>query len=277
MSFSCFKNFAYQVAIQKIFNKLILPNEFFENENFELPDINGNKSYEALSDNDKEQFVWFGGGNVINNNVGPIISESDKGYGFPSFVTGKQAIAMQSTSFIQQTLHLNIGTYVFSTYFIGRYGTQNNPIEVSINGTIITTIDQVANTWTLFTHTFNILEAGDKTSRLEGTSQGGITTGIDLVALSRKTFPYIPIPNDTFISNTETEQGAEGYEASDSGSIDTRRIAYNALNNNNLRWHSKHGYDDGIYTKSRRCIETIVSVESIFGEYIQVKLPLPII
>jgi uncharacterized membrane protein len=65
---------------------------------------------------------------------------------------------MHQKCFIQQDIFLNVGTYIFSTYFISRNGTQNNPIEVSINGEIITTINQLVNNWTLFTHTFNILE-----------------------------------------------------------------------------------------------------------------------
>jgi hypothetical protein len=91
---------------------------------------------------------------------------------------------MHRRCFIQQLIYLNIGTYVFSTYFISIKGTENNPIQVSINDEILTTINQVANTWILFTHTFNILEAGNKLLRLEGLSQGDLTTGIDLVALS---------------------------------------------------------------------------------------------
>jgi hypothetical protein len=130
MSFSSFKSFAYQVAIPKLLKNIIMVNECLKSESFEYPIISNNKSYKELSDNQKEQFVWYGGGNVINNNVGPIISDGDSDFGFPNYINGEQALAMQSTSFIEQNIYLNIGTYIFSKYFIGRYGTQNNPIHL---------------------------------------------------------------------------------------------------------------------------------------------------
>jgi hypothetical protein len=189
MSFSSFKSFGHQVAIPKLLKYIIMDNEFLKNESFEVPNINGIKSYNDMTTLEKEQFKWVGGGNIFNGQEqGPRISDGGSGFGFPNYINGEQALAMQRTSFIEQTIYLNVGTYVFSTYYIGRNGTENNPIQVSINGTIITTIDQVRNTWTLFTHTFNILVAEDKILRLEGTSEEDLTTGIDLVALSRKTY-----------------------------------------------------------------------------------------
>jgi len=167
----------------------LLPNEFIMNESFESPVISPTKKYKDMTEIEKEEFKWVAGGGL--NGEGPTISDGDSGYVFPTFVTGQQALAMRATSFIQQDIYLNIGTYIFSTYFISRNGTQNNPIEISINGTVITTINQVVDYWKLFTHTFDILIAGNKTLRLEGTSEGDVTIGIDLVALSRTKFEIL--------------------------------------------------------------------------------------
>jgi hypothetical protein len=189
--FSTFNTFSSsQYKIVKNILKLadvLLPNTFIDNESFESPSIDGIKGYSDLTEVEKEEFKWVAGG---NGGAGPRISDGGSDFGFPSYINGEQALAMQSTSFIEQTLHLNIGTYVFSTYFISRNGEQNNPIEVSINGEIITTIDQVEDDWKLFTHTFDIVEAGNKTLRLEGLAEGDLTTGIDLVAVSKRDFQY---------------------------------------------------------------------------------------
>jgi hypothetical protein len=296
MSFSSFKNFAYQVSIQKLFNKLIPPNGFIENESFELPIINNSKYYKGMNESQKEKFKWVAGGNAVATDAGPAISDNGTGFGFPTFITGEQALAMQSTSFIQQDIYLNIGTYFFSTYFISKNG-EYNPIQVSIkNGEIITTIDQVASTWTLFTHTFNILKAGNKTLRLEGTLEGNVTTGIDLVALSFKAFPYIPIPNDKMISNTRTQKGVEDYVATQSSvgndfTGGVGNLAFEALDGkSNTFWHCQYinrnspyttqPYDNGIYQGGgslQTTFKTIVSGESVFGEWLQIKLPSPII
>jgi len=196
--FSTFNTFSSTQNIVKNVLKLadvLLPNELIQNESFESPVVDQGIFYVNLTESQKEEFKWVAGGNNFQTGVnrGPAISPSNVGFVFPPFVTGRQALAMQSTGFIQQDIYLDIGTYIFSAYFISRRGTDYNPIQVSINGTIITTIDQVVDEWTLFTHTFNILEgeAGDKTLRLEGTASGDDTTGIDLVALSRTKFEIL--------------------------------------------------------------------------------------
>jgi hypothetical protein len=139
-----------------------------------------------MTQTQKQAFKWIAGGNNANNGNGPAISDGGQGFGFPNYINGEQALAMQSTSFIEQTIYLVAGTYEFSLYYMGRANGIVNPIQVSINDVIITTITKQVSGWTLFTYTFNILVAEDKTLRLEGTENGDVTTGIDLVALSKK-------------------------------------------------------------------------------------------
>jgi hypothetical protein len=285
MSFSSFKSFGNQVAIPKLLKNIIMVNEFLKNESFESPVINEVKYYNDMTTLEKEQFKWVGGGNSAAGGRGPAISYGGKGFTFPNYINGQQALAIQSTSFIEQTIYLNVGTYLFSTYFYSRGG-QYNPIHVSINGDIITTIDQVVNIWTLFTHTFNILVAGDKTLRLEGTIEADVATGIDLVALSRKPFPYIPIPNDKMVSNTTTQKGAEGYKASVSFSEPAEGQSYYPFNGDkDTYWHSQISYSsNGDYIGSSNIgfFTTLVSSkqgesQSISGEWMQIKIPSAIV
>jgi hypothetical protein len=186
MSFSSFKSFGHQMEIPKLLKNIIMVNEFLKNESFEFPNIDGLKYYGTFTQSDKQAFKWISGGNNANGGSGPAISDGGTGFGFPNYINGEQALAMQSTSFIEQTIYLVAGTYEFSLYYMGRGNGPVNPIQIFINQELKTTITQQVSGWTLFTHTFDILKAENKTLRLEGTSNGDITTGIDLVALSRK-------------------------------------------------------------------------------------------
>jgi hypothetical protein len=169
-------------------------NEFLTNESFELPLITGFKQYSNLSDLEKTEFKLVSGG---NDGFGAVISDGGTGYGFPNFINGEQALAIQKNAFIEQTIYLDIGTYVFSMYHISRTNngsTENNPLKISLDGTVLTTLNQVVTNWTLFTYTFNVLEAGNKLIRIEGTETGDLTTGIDLVAVALKPFFQDVVP-----------------------------------------------------------------------------------
>jgi hypothetical protein len=256
-----------------------LPNTFILNDSFEVPLIDTFKSYEDMTGEEKEAFKWTAGGIDGTN---PKISNGGAGFRFPDLIDGGvQSLAMQNKCFIQQDIYFYVGVYVFSTYFYSRNGEQNNPIQVSINDEIITTINEVATEWKLFTHTFYILQEGNKILKLEGTKDGDLTTGIDLVTLSRKIFPYIPIPNDTFTSNTETRGKVEGYITS-SSSVGYGREAFQAFNGDGENmWHSNdiggttyNDNDNGEYIGE---YTTDVSYESISGEWLQIELPFAII
>jgi hypothetical protein len=192
MSFSSFKSFGNQVAIPKLFKKLLMVNEILVNESFEFPNSlsNGQPLYRELSEEEKKAFVWFSAGNYQGTAGCRIVSSTNY---FPPFVDGTQAIDIQLTSYIEQTIYLGIGTYIFSTYYVSFNGVENNPIQVSINGQVLTTIRKLVNNWTLFTHTFNILKAENKLLRLEGLNAQpefeNSRTGIDLVALSKNDGP----------------------------------------------------------------------------------------
>jgi hypothetical protein len=189
MSFSSFKSFGNQVATPKLLKNIIMVNEFIENESFEFPNIESHKYYGSFTQSEKEQFKWISGGNAAATGYGAAISDGGTGFEFPNYINGQQALAMQSTSFIEQTIYLVAGTYEFSLYYMGKNNGIVNPIQIFINQELITTITKQVSGWTLFTYTFNILVAEDKTLRLEGTSEGDVTTGIDLIALSKNDGP----------------------------------------------------------------------------------------
>jgi hypothetical protein len=274
--FSTFNTFSKSLALPdlnlfKIIKKALLPNTFIENESFEEPYIDGQSLfYEEFGSGQQEAFRWSVGGN------GNITMTGSTDFGFDNFVNGDQALAIQSKAFIQQVVYLNVGTYIFSTYFMSKHGEEKNPIQVSIGGTIIATIDKVATEWTLFTHTFNILVAGDLLLRIEGLAEEDLTTGIDLVALSFKTFPYIPI----MINNTTTQQGTSGYEAQASSILGSNFNPFKAFNGNlGNFWYCKYVYSDGDYGGD---VTTFVSPQvgesqSISGEWIQIKIPSAIV
>jgi hypothetical protein len=218
------------VAIQKLLRKVIMINEFLTNESFELPLITGFKLYGDFTDNEKLLFKWNAGGNLASIAKGPAISNGQAGFNFPAFINGEQALAMQSTSFIEQSIYLDVGTYVFSMYHISRNGTDNNPLKISLGGKLLTTLNQVVTNWTLFTYTFNVLEAGNKLIRIEGTATTDLTTGIDLVALALKPFfqdvsPFIWLKFDdgdvsgNKLKNYGTQNIDATLNASDSGSV----------------------------------------------------------
>jgi hypothetical protein len=281
--FSSFKSFGSQVAIPKLLIKVIMINEFILNDSFEFPIISESKSYISLTESEKLQFEWLGGG---NSNNGPSISDGSTGYGFPSFVTGSQALAMQSTSFIEQIIYLNVGTYIFSTYFISRFGTQNNPIAISIDGNILTTINQVVNSWTLFTYTFDILEEGNKKIRLEGTSTSDLTTGIDLVAIAYRTFSYTPVKNPftsaNLTINDSTNPNQNGNYIASHSSDQGYGNFWNAFNGTKLdnAFISASNYGiTGNYngTFSTSATDSSMNTLSYLGEWLQIKLPNPIL
>jgi hypothetical protein len=129
-------------------------NDSILNSSFESP-ITPFKYYGAFTSDELAIFVWSAGGNPNNsnpnsNNTGPAISSPGNEFAFPINQTGNQVLAIQSTSFIQQSVFLNAGTYIVSLYYVSRtdQGTELNPINISIDSTIIYTIDIAKTEWT---------------------------------------------------------------------------------------------------------------------------------
>jgi hypothetical protein len=51
-------------------------------------------------------------------------------------ISGENCIAIESDSYFEQTINFGAGQYVFSMYYISRYGTESNPIVISIGGLV---------------------------------------------------------------------------------------------------------------------------------------------
>jgi hypothetical protein len=169
---------------------VILPNVIIANESFEFPnDLPPESSnlFRQLTAEQKEKFVWFSAGNYGGDAGCRIVNRTNY---FPPFIDGNQCIDIQLTSYIQQTLFLDVGTYLFSTYYVSYRGEERNPIEISIDDKVLTTITKLVSSWTLFTHTFTITEAGNKLLRLQGLNDQpefqNSRTGVDLIALTKE-------------------------------------------------------------------------------------------
>jgi hypothetical protein len=267
------------VAIPKLLRKVIMINEFLTNESFEVPVITSVKQYINFTDTEKSQFKWLAGGNTFEGiNYGPSISDGNSGFNFPNFINGEQALAMQRNSFIEQSMYLSVGTYVFSMYFISRRGTENNPILISLDGAVLTTLNQLVTSWTLFTSTFNVLEEGNKLIRLEGTSTTDLTTGIDLVAVARKQETITPFSLTSSETTIDTYEGVESYKngtyiVSNSSQLDSNTDGYGVYSTSGNPWYSakKYANFNGEYLGT--VVTTLQDGTTIRGEYLQIELP----
>ena len=134
--------------------------------------------YDDLSLAQKQNFKWVAGGNLMIQ-LGPILINDTTVWGFTvPFPSGNQFLALQSTSFIEQSMYMTTGLHTISFYYHTRIGGTGNPINIVIDNSIIgTTSSVVVNSWTLLSQTFTIPISGTVTVKLEGTLS--TTTGID--------------------------------------------------------------------------------------------------
>ena len=97
------------------------------------------------------------------------------------FPSGNQCIAIQSNSYIQQSVYLASGTYALSFMYCSRSAFNINPINVLIDDIVIGTSPNVAtNVWTVF----NQLKNRIVVLKLLGTSLLDLTTGIDNITIT---------------------------------------------------------------------------------------------
>ena len=151
-----------------------------QNTSFETPLLTTNSYmyYGDLSLAQKQNFKWTAGGNLVLPQ-GPILINNTTVWGFTTpFPSSNQCIALQSTSFIEQTIYMTAGLHTISFYYHTRTGESGNPINILMNNTIIGTVGSVAvNSWTFYSQTFTIPTSGNVIVKLEGTLS--TTTGID--------------------------------------------------------------------------------------------------
>ena len=130
-----------------------------QNISFESPSRTSNLFiyYNNPNQNQKNSIIWIGGGNAIDNS-GPVFSNGNFAWGFQlPFPNGSQCIALQSTSFIQQSIYLIPGNYTISLYYISRFTAFANQIQILLDDNIIGSFCNIGvNTWILFSTSFTI-------------------------------------------------------------------------------------------------------------------------
>ena len=102
------------------------------------------------------------------------------------FPSGSQCIVLQSTSFIQQSIFLNLGTYKISFMYASRSGSSLDPISISIDDVVISITPNISVTpWTFFTQSFVVSISKIIVVKLSGTvSSINQCTGIDNVTVA---------------------------------------------------------------------------------------------
>ena len=125
-----------------------------KNSSFENPSININSLlyYNSFNQLQKDALIWTGGGNIVNTPGGFVLIYGILDFTFSlPFPSGSQCIVLQSTSFIPQSIFLNLGTYNISFMYASRSGSSLNPISISIDDVVISTTPNISVTpWTIF-------------------------------------------------------------------------------------------------------------------------------
>ena len=125
-----------------------------------------------------------GGGNAINNSR-PVFINGNIAWGFLlPFPNGSQCMALQSTSFIQQSVYLISGNYTISLYYISRTTSFANQIHILLDDSFIGSFCNIGvNTWTLFSTSFTTSNTSIIVLKFLGTSTNDATTGIDNIVI----------------------------------------------------------------------------------------------
>jgi len=139
------------------------PGNQITNGNFDNPTLS-NDSFTYITSSSQVPGWNFNNGALINNS-------STWKYPTP-YPNGNQAVSLQYTGSISQSLSLAPGTYNLSFMACGRPccdgSNLSNPIDVQLNGITIYNVQPVVNTWTNYSTIFTI---GN-----EGANEDGITT-----------------------------------------------------------------------------------------------------
>ena len=159
------------------------------NSSFENPTLNANSLlyYNTFDQIQKDALVWTGGGNIINAPGRFVLINGIFDFMFQlSLPSGNQCIVLQSTSFIQQSVFLNSGTYNISFMYASRSGSNINPISITIDDIIIATTPNVSvKPSTFFTQSFVVSISKIMVVKLFGTvSSIDQSTGVDNVTIN---------------------------------------------------------------------------------------------
>ena len=125
------------------------------NPNFDLPLITTD-SFKPYSDFTSSEITAFYWSSVNNNNIVILNGVNAYEYPSPSLLNCTQAISLQNTSDISQTVTIfDLVTYQLNFNYVGRPNPNNyfvfNPVDVFINGVLIYTVSTYTTTWSEIT------------------------------------------------------------------------------------------------------------------------------
>ena len=139
--------------------------------------------YSNLSVIQKRDFIWIGGGNILNN-LGPVLIHGFNSWNFRSPFPTSQIVGLQSNSFIEQSLFMNAGTYTLSFLYCSR-SSNINPVNFLIDDVIIgSTPNIVAGSWTIFTQPFTIIASKIIVLKISGSVLIDQTTAISNIIIT---------------------------------------------------------------------------------------------
>lgn len=152
------------------------------NGSFSQPVIKSN-TYEAIKGNQTRIPGWIVNAYLVNKS---------SAWNFPiPYPHGDQCVSIQGYGSITQTLKLDVGDYSISGVACGRdccvEPKKCNPINFTLNGAIIYTIDVPVNVWTTFNIKFTITKGGNNTISFAGTWAGDRSTALQNISLSEST------------------------------------------------------------------------------------------
>lgn len=188
-----------------------------ENGNFSQP-TKSNNSYEYITSVSKVPGWNFGNAVLLNNS-------NDWGYPMP-YPNGNQCACIQGTTYIEQTLNLNVGSYILSFMACGRPGYSGaNTIDIQLNETTFYSVTPPTTNWTSYSSSFTISTSGNNVLKFLGTIQSsnnssafqGISLNTSESSTSSGSYTYNMCKNEALNAgfkyfalqnvNTETSMG----------------------------------------------------------------------
>ena len=196
------------------------------NGNFSQP-VKSNNSYEYITSVSKVPGWNFQNAVLVNNS-------SAWGFSMP-YPNGNQCAVVQSLTYMEQTINLNVGSYTLTFWACGRpSGGGNpssgaNPINIQLNGITFFSVTPPTDKWTSYSTTFNVTTSGNNTIKFLGTISADISTAFQGISIIESIKTTVTITS-TFVDDVSgtTNDGLSFNSA-------TVRNFYNAATISNLK------------------------------------------
>ncbi|HPM83542.1 MAG TPA: autotransporter-associated beta strand repeat-containing protein, partial [Candidatus Anammoximicrobium sp.] len=176
------------------------------NPSFEAPVLSTNSYiyYTSMSAEQKAALVWTGG---------PVLENGNSAWGYTTpKPDGAQAVSLQMTSTVSQTLNFTSPGYYTLSWYAERRGGQINPTDVRLDGvTVYNFVAPSGSVWTRFSTVLAVPTAGNHTITFAGLNPGGgdNSVGIDNISLVG-TPGQLPASTTVSIAGQSTDGGAYG-------------------------------------------------------------------